>query len=135
MHNVVSFLYYTAGSCIFNDDLDSILYVPLLIVYSVGSGVVGPKLCNFGNLKLRWRLHQSHNSGGGATAKGNHANFCSTALSILCIRIVFISFQLTEIRFCFLHVARSAPNERRRTERRRRRQSVKSKWMRSNSKR
>ena len=45
------------GSCIFNDDLDSILYVPLLIVYSVGSGVVSPKLCNFGNLKLRWRLH------------------------------------------------------------------------------
>ena len=61
MHNVVSFLYYTAGSCIFNDDLDSILYVPLLIVYSVGSGVVGPKLCNFRNLKLRWRLHQSQN--------------------------------------------------------------------------
>ena len=61
MHNVVSFLYYTAGSCIFNDDLDSILYVRLLIVYSVGSGVVSPKLCNFGNLKLRWRLHQSHN--------------------------------------------------------------------------
>ena len=61
MHNVVSFLYYTAGSCTFNDDLDSILYVPLLIVYSVGSGVVGPKLCNFGNLKLRWRLHQSQN--------------------------------------------------------------------------
>ena len=62
MHNVVSFLYYTAGSCIFNDDLDSILYVPLLIVYSVGSGVVSPKLCNFGNLKLRWRLHQSQNT-------------------------------------------------------------------------
>ena len=61
VHNVVSFLYYTAGSCIFNDDLDSILYVPLLIVYSVGSGVVSPKLCNFGNLKLRWRLHQSQN--------------------------------------------------------------------------
>ena len=61
MHNVVSFLYYTAGSCIFNDDLDSILYVPLLTVYSVGSGVVSPKLCNFGNLKLRWRLHQSQN--------------------------------------------------------------------------
>ena len=61
MHNVVSFLYYTAGSCIFNDDLDSILYVPLLIVYSVGSGVVSPKLCNFGYLKLRWRLHQSQN--------------------------------------------------------------------------
>ena len=65
MHNVVSFLYYTAGSCIFNDDLDSILYVPLLIVYSVGSGVVSPKLCNFGNLKLRWRLHQSQNSPSG----------------------------------------------------------------------
>ena len=62
MHNVVSFLYYTAGSCIFNDDLDSILYVPLLIVYCVGSGVVSPKLCNFGNLKLRWRLHQSQNT-------------------------------------------------------------------------
>ena len=62
MHNVVSFLYYTAGSCIFYDDLDSILYVPLLIVYSVGSGVVSPKLCNFGNLKLRWRLHQSQNN-------------------------------------------------------------------------
>ena len=61
MHNVVSFLYYTAGSCIFNDDLDSILYVPLLIVYSVGSEVVSPKLCNFGNLKLRWRLRQSQN--------------------------------------------------------------------------
>ena len=61
MHNVVSFLYYTAESCIFHDDLDSILYVPLLIVYSVGSGVVSPKLCNFGNLKLRWRLHQSQN--------------------------------------------------------------------------
>ena len=61
MHNVVSFLYYTAGSCIFNDNLDSILYVRLLIVYSVGSGVVSPNLCNFGNLKLRWRLHQSHN--------------------------------------------------------------------------
>ena len=61
MHNVVSFLYYTAGSCIFNDDLDSILYVPLLIVYSVGSGVVSPKLCNFRNLKLRLRLHQSQN--------------------------------------------------------------------------
>ena len=62
MHNVVSFLYYTAGSCIFNYDLDSILYVPLLTVYSVGSGVVSPKLCNFGNLKLRWRLHESQNS-------------------------------------------------------------------------
>ena len=61
MHNVVSFLYYIAGSCIFNDDLDSILYVPLLIAYSVGSGVVSPKLCNFGNHKLRWRLHQSQN--------------------------------------------------------------------------
>ena len=38
-------------------------WVPLqlLIVYSVGSGVVSPKLCNFGNLKLRWRLHQSQN--------------------------------------------------------------------------
>ena len=47
MHNVVSFLYYTAGSCIFNDDLDSILYVPLLIVYSVGSGVVSPKTLQF----------------------------------------------------------------------------------------
>ena len=33
MQNVVSFLYYTARSCIFIDDLDSILYVPLLIVY------------------------------------------------------------------------------------------------------
>ena len=62
MHNVVNLLYYTAGSCIFNDDLDSILYVPLLIVYSVGSGVVSPKLCNFGNLKLVWRLHQSQNT-------------------------------------------------------------------------
>ena len=61
MHNVVSFLYYTAGSCIFNDDLDTILYVPLLIVYSVGSGVISSKLCNFGNFKLRWRLHQSQN--------------------------------------------------------------------------
>ena len=59
MHNVVSFLYYTAASCIFNDVFDSILYVPLLIVYSVGSGFVSPKLCNFGNLKLRWRLHKS----------------------------------------------------------------------------
>ena len=73
-------------------------------------------------------------SGRGATAKGNHANFCSTALSILCIPIVYISFQSTEIGFCFLHVPRSAPNERRRTERGRRRRSVKSKWMRSNSK-
>ena len=35
--------------------------MPLLIVYSVGSGVVDSKLCNFGNLKLRWRLHQSQN--------------------------------------------------------------------------
>ena len=51
------------GSCIFNDDLDSILYVPLLIGYSEGSGVISPKLCNFGNLKLRWRLHQSQNMG------------------------------------------------------------------------
>ena len=61
MHNVVGFLYYTARSCFFNDDLDLILSVPLLIVYSVGSGVISPKLCNFGNLKLRWRLHQSQN--------------------------------------------------------------------------
>ena len=73
-------------------------------------------------------------SGWGATAKANHANFCSTALSILCICMVFISFQFTEIGFEFLHVPRSASNERRRTERRRRWQSVKSKLMRSNSK-
>ena len=85
MHNVVSFLYYTAGSCIFNDDLDSILYVPLLIVYSVGSGVVSPKLCNFGNLKLRWRLHQSQNRfwlgvmdppNGNATQHMAHTTYC-----------------------------------------------------------
>ena len=63
MHNVVSFMYFTAGCCIFNDDLDSILYVPLLIVYYVGSGVVSLELCDFGNLKLRWRLHQSQNIG------------------------------------------------------------------------
>ena len=74
-------------------------------------------------------------SGWGATAKGNHANCCSTALSILCIRIMFISFQLTQIGFCFLHVAMSAPNKMTRTERTQRRQSVKGKWMRSNSKR
>ena len=43
----------------------------------------------------------SKGRGRGATAKSNHANFCSTALSILCIRIVFISFQLTEIGFFF----------------------------------
>ena len=80
MHNVVSFLYYTAGSCIFNDDLESILYVPLLIAYAVASGVVSSKLCNFGNLKLRWGLHQSQNtfcrvscaegSGGGPGVEG-----------------------------------------------------------------
>ena len=80
MHNVVSFLYYTAGSCIFNGDLDSILYVPLLIVYSVGSGVVSPKLCNFGNLKLRWRLHQSQNNLRLTARNINIENWVGTAL-------------------------------------------------------
>ena len=59
--NIASFLYYTAGSCIFNDDLDSLLYVPLLIGYSEGSEVIRLKLCKFGNVKLKWRLRQSQN--------------------------------------------------------------------------
>ena len=50
--NNASFLYYTAGSCIPNDDLDSILYVPTLILYSVGSGVIRLKLCNLWALSL-----------------------------------------------------------------------------------
>ena len=54
----------------------------------------------------------SKGRGCGATAKGNHAKFCSNALLILCIPIVFIYFQLTEMGFTFLHVPRSAPNGR-----------------------
>ena len=51
----------------------------------------------------------------------------AVTLSRFCARIVFISLQLTQIGLCFLRVPRSAPTERRQTERRRRRQSVKSK--------
>ena len=69
VHNVVTFLYYTAGSCIFNADLDSILYAPLLIGYSEGSRVISPKLCSLVNLKLRWRLHQSQNKSGWTNRK------------------------------------------------------------------